>query len=827
MSRFADPNSCPSCGRPAYGDQRCASCGVLLLGPTPQLLLGVLADADRILDGLRAEADGWRRAHVAAPAASIMGPAPQARTATRKRSSWSTGSTLLALGALCLVVAAFVFVSVSWGALGLMGRTAVLAVVTLAVAAAAAAVTVRQLRASAEALWAVALALLALDYAGAREYGLLGLDTWSGDVTILVLGCLTGIAGTAICGFAGRRGDLELAVGEAGAGIGLTLAVVGGAGVSPFELTWTALLLVVPTLVVASGLHVGGLRYAGACAVGVAGLLHATAVIGAAADALAYKTLFGLVVEYGEVQTLVASAMTVALGAGAYAVVRRRDVELAGLAAGATTAIAATQLLVLAYAPVLDDVELGQVVGSVLAVGLAVVGVAARGRWLRGLRVTALLAALPMAYLAIAWCAAASASIAGSLSPVWSAGGWAVVRPLDTGMGPAWLAGVVIGSLGLVVAAIAHYTDLQVVTRVRRPLLSVAGGLVAVGLLSSMALASTPVALTATAVVAVGAIVAGIANRAHWQAVGLAIVVAGAPIALVSQAASLCTWALVAFAAMGIAMRAGATPVRPAAVAIGVGFGQLVAVGTADLGGLDGRTLHLVLVVGVVGVLVAAQYLPAADVRLAAESVAGGFAVVAVVVGFGLASGWQSAMLTVLGAALVGISLLRPDRRALRVAGSALLGLAYVVRLAASDIGVVEAYTLPFGVVLLLVGYARMRTAPGLRTRTALLPGLSLVLLPSLPLVLADPASVRGLLLGFAAATTLAGGTWLRWQAPFAIGSAIVAVVVVRHLGPYAEAVPRWSLIAAAGTALLLVGVTWESRVRDARAVSSYVTTMR
>jgi hypothetical protein len=166
-----------------------------------------------------------------------------------------------------------------------------------------------------------------------------------------------------------------------------------------------------------------------------------------------------------------------------------------------------------------------------------------------------------------------------------------------------------------------------------------------------------------------------------------------------------------------------------------------------------------------------------------------------------------------------------------RWVAAATLAAAYVLRLLASEVGVVEAYTLPFGVLLLALGtWVTIRTPQGrdpLRTMVSMGPGLLLSLLPSLPMALADPTSLRALLLGLGALAVMVVGVARRWQAPFLAGAVVVAVVVLTNLGPYAWGLPRWVLIAVAGAAMLAAGVTWEQRVRDGRAAVRWVGTMR
>ena len=71
------------------------------------------------------------------------------------------------------------------------------------------------------------------------------------------------------------------------------------------------------------------------------------------------------------------------------------------------------------------------------------------------------------------------------------------------------------------------------------------------------------------------------------------------------------------------------------------------------------------------------------------------------------------------------------------------------------------------------------------------------------------------------------GGAQQRWQAPLVVGASVGAVLVLRLAAPYAAAVPPWMLIAVAGAALLVVGVTWEARLRDLRGGVDYLARLR
>jgi hypothetical protein len=51
---------------------------------------------------------------------------------------------------------------------------------------------------------------------------------------------------------------------------------------------------------------------------------------------------------------------------------------------------------------------------------------------------------------------------------------------------------------------------------------------------------------------------------------------------------------------------------------------------------------------------------------------------------------------------------------------------------------------------------------------------------------------------------------------------------VLREAAPYVDqSVPRWVLIGMAGVLLLAVGITWESRVREARLAVGYLRGLR
>jgi hypothetical protein len=188
---------------------------------------------------------------------------------------------------------------------------------------------------------------------------------------------------------------------------------------------------------------------------------------------------------------------------------------------------------------------------------------------------------------------------------------------------------------------------------------------------------------------------------------------------------------------------------------------------------------------------------------------------------------WAAVYLTLMGAAASAMALLRPDRRLVGWLGGLLLAAASWVRLADLGVESPEAYTLPSAVALLVVGLVHLRRNPRAGTMVALTPGLLLGLVPSLLWVLTEPTALRSVLLGVVCLTLVLGGARLHWSAPLVHGAVVGALLVLRYAVPVAQGIPQWVLIGAAGVILVVVGITWEQRVRDARKVAGYVRSLR
>ncbi|MET9676919.1 hypothetical protein ABZY68_28065, partial [Streptomyces sp. NPDC006482] len=190
------------------------------------------------------------------------------------------------------------------------------------------------------------------------------------------------------------------------------------------------------------------------------------------------------------------------------------------------------------------------------------------------------------------------------------------------------------------------------------------------------------------------------------------------------------------------------------------------------------------------------------------------------------------ALTLALGGVIAAATAVRPERRRFASwTAAALFLLATWVRLAASEVTVPEAYTLPVTLPALAVGFLRRRRDPEASSWTAYGPGLAATLLPSLVAAWADPDWVRPLLLGLAALAVTLLGARFRLQALLVLGGAVLALDGLHELAPYVVqavgALPRWLPPALAGLLLLAVGATYEQRLRDARRLRERLARMR
>jgi hypothetical protein len=146
----------------------------------------------------------------------------------------------------------------------------------------------------------------------------------------------------------------------------------------------------------------------------------------------------------------------------------------------------------------------------------------------------------------------------------------------------------------------------------------------------------------------------------------------------------------------------------------------------------------------------------------------------------------------------------------------------------AADIGLIEAYTLPFALFAVVGGSLGLRRHPALRSWVAYGPALAAAFLPSLALVLAQPGEpLRRLVVGAGAIAVVVVGGARRRQAPVVVGAVVLVLVTLHELVVWWDLLPRWIPLAAGGLVLVTVGATYERRRRDVRLIRTAVQEMR
>ncbi|MFF8845993.1 SCO7613 C-terminal domain-containing membrane protein [Streptomyces sp. NPDC015127] len=188
-------------------------------------------------------------------------------------------------------------------------------------------------------------------------------------------------------------------------------------------------------------------------------------------------------------------------------------------------------------------------------------------------------------------------------------------------------------------------------------------------------------------------------------------------------------------------------------------------------------------------------------------------------------------VLALCGVIAAGTAVRAERRPAAGYLAAVLFVLATWVRLFASDVASPEAYTLPVTVPALVIGALRRRRDPQASSWTAYGPGLAATLAPSLFAAWGDEHWLRPLLLGVAALAVTLAGARLRLQALLVLGGTVLALDALHELTPYVVqvvgALPRWLPPAVAGLLLLAVGATYEQRLRDARRLRESLGRMR
>lgn len=804
-TRYADPFACPDCGsRLPVQVTSCPTCRLVLDGPLATELLQTLRTADGLLARLRAESSAQVVAPPPMPSYPAPAPRPTIRPGGRRGlSALSVPRILLGLGALCLLVAALIFLAVAWTWLGIGGRTTVLVGLTVVSGGLGAWLAGRGLRMAGEALTTVSLGLLALDVVGADNAG------WLGDLSNAAL--VATVGGIVLAAALALSDRTRLAAPQVIAALALSTVGLG-------VLATTELATAVSTLVVVAyaGLVAGaGLRRLRvlpiAAGVGAA-LWWLGLVVWGLENATSHPSLQGLWVDGSGVALLIASLMLLI----PVPFVRSQLLVSRGLAAAAATMLTATACL-----PVID--EGANLLGWVALTGLVAwtaASVLTPPTWRVVPRLPMLLAALPLLAVTAGLALQAAANAVGT-HPVFSQEAGVRLEEAEAIAAPALLALGVAALLAALVSVLPRPAALP------GPIAPTVLALAAIG---SVALFPVPAWTVVVALALAGTgLVADSLRRTTSP--GIVEAATGVAIAALAVPVAQCSDWLTALATAVLVGLSATITIRGRSSDTAVGGGLLLPLTIAGFlwcasavagVGVEYRALPVVLAVGVLAIAV-----PRLEIEVAAGLAALAWSAVAVPAAGTSASISLAVHLTLAGVLVTTSALAHPGRRGLGWVGGLLLVLATWVRLADIGVAAPEAYTLPSAVALLLVGLQRLHNDPEASTGRALTPGLLLATVPSLLWVLAEPVSLRAALLGAGCLALVLVGSALRWNAPLLVGAVVGTLLVLRELAPYALQTPQWALIGAAGTLLTVVGVTWESRLRELRRAAAYVERLR
>lgn len=821
MSKLADPTICPDCRAALDAGATCPGCGLVLTGPAGQRLWQVMLGADRIVEEIRATT----AIRVPAPAQAGpvvtrgLPPAPPAAAGVRRARvpAASVPAVLLSLGALCLLVAATVFVAIAWGSLGLTGRTVVLTGVTATLATAATLLTRRRLRGAAESLWTIVAGMVTLDLLAGRAAGLVGLRALDWQATAVLVGGTLLALGVGVTLWARRTTATDLWAPQVVAVLGALGATAGGAWLADDPSVATA--LAVPVLVVVGTLLLRRLTEVSSVLLGLAAVTWLELValgLGRASEVATWAEWWSDV--RGWPLLVAAGYAAIAAGVG----------RVPGGLRSVLAAAAIVPLAVLANAPVTPGTPTRDTVVRVLTLGVLALLTRAGSRvWARAAAALGVVAGLAMA-AQLAW----QPWTAVDLLPARAHPSLPMPAVAYAAAPWAW---VVVG-VGLALAAlVAARTFSGWHADVGRAVALVA---VPAGAAVAASAAHLPLWAVVSAVVGCAVGVAGATwwRRNAWSPAGVAVGTAGAGyLLLVGLAAAVPSSLLTAVAGSTVAvllvvgLTAGQRRDEVVAPALTGGTAVLAITyalpGWASLWSVSSRTTAVATaVLAVLVALAAAPVSRRTTTRLTLELSALVPALAAAALAPDPAS--LAVVLTVVGSGIACLSVLNHDRGSLAWVASGVLASATALRVVL-EVRAPEIYTLPAAGLLVAAGLWRMRADRDADSFGSLGAGLALALVPSLLLALQAPVSLRGVLVGAGGAAALALGARQRMSAPLLAGAITVALLAVRELEPVAGAVPRWVSLAALGMALLAAGITWESRLRNLRAAGRYLTALR
>lgn len=841
--RYADSTRCPSCRTVRQDlETRCHQCGFNYRNPRIPRIWQLLVELDDELIKARQFKPPRQNAPFSespvghsTQTASLQPAGPAAaeipdRSVHRPVQSINVGTVLLALGALSLLVAATIFLTVSWDRMGPWGRSATLTSITVLVGAASWLALRRRLIATADSLIAVFLGLLTLDWFGLRALGIGWFDAigtagqtviWSILIGGLAVGVIDVFRRTAqSTSFVAAR-TIEFVP-----WVGAAALFAVAADSWNFDGFWA---LLVAALLPAAWLALSLRRSWTVARISMQTLL--VTIAAAAALAALFKlgdgaTLRAAFVDGNVYPSLVWIALVIALG-----VVRSRFASVC------------SALAILGLAVVVVAIVSAEVSGEWAMVALAgfsfvaVVGAIGRSSWHVGIKFAASFILGYFALLVAVWTIEFFTSV---LFGVRSGAQWDASLNVasDQALGfPWWLNAAALLALitGLTVARRWWKLPSLVSNVMHAAIASIAS--IALPLL--FAGASQPAALISIALwlAAVAWWVISVVREswlpypaagAQWAAVGLLVLAWAAASHHLGTAsvASLVVAACFAFASLqsrfsAVVATAATLTVIFTLLAVDRLFGWVE--------NTDQTALQLALTVVAVAFFATACWRREPQLwRLGTELGAALGAVLLIVQAvLNADQRWAAVSVSIIGAALLAAAADLPDRRWLTLPGALTSALAWFLVLIAAEVTLIEAYTGPLALVAFVAGVIWMIRDGQVSSAAALSVGTSLAVLPSLPQALADPTSLRASLLGLVSVVLLGLGWRFSWRVPYVAGATVLGMLLLVNLWPIAVAVRRWILFTILGLVLLLIGVTWESRVAQGRRVLQYVTNLR
>lgn len=827
MSLLVDPHICPDCRSLLDPERTCTGCGLRLTGSPAAELWQLLQRADTLVQLLRAQP--YAVSPGTSTAASLRPAAPPAvasplRT-TSRRPSVSVPAVLLSLGALCVLVAAIVFTAVTWSSLGLGAKAAIMLGVTSLFAAGATVLTARGLRGAAETLWSIVAVLVVVDLVAAYGADLAGFGDMPGRHAAALTGAVLLVLAISVNAWATATsaGHLNSMVGT---------AAIGGLAVTVAEVLATGRPAVAATIAIALTL-----AFAALVARSGSGLRPTAYAIGAN-TALSWTVLLAVGIDRSSGtdvthwwQDLTGWPLLVAAGYAALLTVRAQ-LPVAIRVLGSAASLTALSLFALGG---VARESTTITTACAVAVALAAISAYAGRVW-----------SIPAALMSSGALILGSCLVA--VRPLAVINGLPTTGPADAsnlglhlptagvGLSP-WTAIAVAVAVTITAAGLLRYVPEPLRIAARTGWIALVPAVLAVGAATAYLESEPRLVLGVLVWFVVLTLAAGAAvmTRQHAPALGTALLV-GAYLAVLGLRLAVPSHLLVALLASALAAGLAVAYLRShpdglhGALSPGLAGGALLMTGYAGthwpylLGGAgDAAGIVLVAIAGL-ALLGAAPGARTGSARLTLEAVAVTLGLVAT--RFPVDPEVSVLTLTVLGTALALTATLNRDREVFSWGAVGLLGIATVLRL---DLGVdaPELYTVPAAALLIAGGTYRLRTDDGVSSLRALSSGLVLGLTPSLLIALDAPVTPRGAVIAAAGVLVLAAGVRARWTAPVLAGAATVALLAMRHLGPVAEAVPRWISLGCLGLVFLMIGITWEARRRNAATADQYLASLR